>query len=262
MVREPGILAVKHIGLLMIREENDILERTLAHNAEIVDCFYVLDGTVPNDESRAICEAHDKLAGYWTDHEAQCDLRFPDDPCDGYRQFLLERAYADHGHNHWFLLLHGDEIWTHDVRAFTQSTTSTATGFIYQLPFFFPRAGEKWEDEMHPIDQLHWHLGPGWPEVRMFRGGANVRYDVAQHFSVAPTGINQFDLVTNANILHYPYRSPEVQRARAREGFDPDNYQHVIDGDAVYWTDEMISDRMRNPRFSQFGSAILEAAAV
>ena len=36
----------------MVCGENDVLAETLAANTEFVDCFYALDGTAPNAESR------------------------------------------------------------------------------------------------------------------------------------------------------------------------------------------------------------------
>lgn len=233
---------MKHIGLLVVKEEDDILERTLTYNALQVDAFYALDGTKDNAESKQIITSHPKCAGYWTDGEIGAA------PCDGCRKHLLEHAYADHGHDNWFLLLHADEVWTHDVRSFTSRMGFAANAFIYQLPFFFPRADDGWDDEVHPLDQLHWHLGPGWPEVRLFRGGPNVHYDLGQHFNVTPAGVNVF-ATADAPIYHYPYRSPDTQFTRADCSWDPDNYAHVRAGD-VFWTDEMIEQWQQNPRFA------------
>lgn len=233
---------MKFIGLLMINGENDILEDTLAINAEYVDAFYVLDGTVPNDESERICHGHPKCHGYTRD--ADLPPSYPANPVDGYRQHLYEQAVTDYGYDNWFLLLHGDEVWTEDPRAIV---TDSADGYCFQLPFFFPRAGEEWDYARSPLDQLTWRLGPGWPEFRMFRGGPGVRFAKSQHFNVTPQGIGRIAWVADP-ILHYPYRSPEVQRERAAQTWDPDNYQHVTDRDAVYWTDEMIAAYQARPQ--------------
>jgi hypothetical protein len=229
------------IGLLMINGEDDVLEQTLAANCRFVDCFYVLDGTVPNDVSRRICEQHPKCWGYLTDNDLP-HPRFPDRPVDGYRQAIYELAVAEHGHDNWFLLLHGDEMWTalpDDLEAHD--------GFSFPLPFYFPRAGETWDYSIAPLEQLRWHLRPGYPEFRMFHGAPTVRFLESQHFNVTPNGLQNIGWC-DAPIKHYLYRSPEAQRARAAQhtasGFDPDNYLHIVNGDAVYWTDAMI-DRYR-----------------
>ncbi len=169
---------------------------------------------------------------------------------DGWRQQLLECAYADHGPDNWFVLLHGDEMWTANPR----DLAGDADAYRFNLPFYFPRAGEPWDPDVHPLDQLAWSMGPGYPEFRMFRGGANVRYNRRQHFSVLPQGLRSF-ADSGATINHYPYRAPTVQRARAARheetGFDPDNYRHILDRDAVFWTEDMIDGYRLKPWFAE-----------
>jgi hypothetical protein len=241
----------QYIGLLMVAEENDILERTLDHNSQYLDAFYVLDGTPDNTESERICKAHPKCWGYSTDAQLPRPPYTSETLC-GYRQFIYEQAVADNGSDNWFLILHGDEVWTQDPRIIT--TNTRYDGFIYRLPFFFPREGEPWDDSLHPVDQLSWGLGPGWPEFRLFRGNPTVQYDPLQQFNTRPFGINLV-AATPALILHYPYRSPEVQRIRAdlhqQSKFDPDNFAHIVSDDAVYWTDEMIAGYMKVAWFSE-----------
>ncbi len=229
-----------NVGLLMVREENDILERVLELNDEIFDVLYVLDGTVPNNTSWRICNANPKIEGYWTD----ADLPRPPYPVGtvcGYRGFIYDQAVADLGWDHWFLELHGDEVWTSPPED-ARDAHPDADGFIFHLPFYFPR--EKWQDNVHPFDQLTWHMTPGWPEFRMFRGNPDVRFDPNQHFNTQPAGLHNVVTTDFLRIKHYPYRSPKVQRARAavhqQTGFDPDNYRHVVERDEVYWTAEMI----------------------
>ncbi len=231
---------MKYLGLLTINAEDDILERTLEHNAQFVDAFYVLDGTAPTGVSETICLANPKCAGYTCDWDLPAE--YGTQPRDGWRQHLYQQAITDHGFDNWFLLLHGDEVWTQDPR----EHVGVASGYIYRLPFYFPRAGETWDYMWHPIDQLQWRLGPGWPEFRMFRGSPEVGYDPLQHFNVTPDGIRSFANVA-APILHYPYRSPHAQRGRAKQTWDPDNYRHVIEGDEVYWTDERINYCLARP---------------
>lgn len=232
-----------NIGLLLVAEENDILERVLAEHEKIVDCFYVLDGTEPNDESRGLCAASDKCVGYWRD----ADLPRPPYPVGtvcGYRGFIYDRAREHIGWDNWFLELHGDEVWTFDPQDVVDENPG-ADGFIFPLPFYFPRADEPWDDTVHPLDQLRWHMLPGWPEFRMFRGGPDVRFDPNQHFNTQPHGLQSVVKVDHP-IKHYPYRSPQAQHAKAelheKTGFDPANYQHIVNNDEVYWTDAMIEN--------------------
>lgn len=228
-----------NIGLLMIREENDILERVLAMNYEIYDVLYVLDGTVPSDVSYDICEATGKLCGFWTDAELPRPP-YPEGTVCGYRGFIHDQAVSDFGPDHWFLELHGDEVWTFLPEDVIEAWPGY-DGFGFRLPCYFPR--DEWKANVHPLDQLRWHLLPGWPEFRMYRGNPGVQWDPTQHFNTQPSGLSNI-IWTPRVIKHYPYRSPEAQRARAaahqQSGFDPSNYQHIVHDDEVVWTDAMI----------------------
>lgn len=236
------------IGLLMVAGEDDILEATLDSNARLVDCFYALDGSDPGSMARDIIEAHPKCAAYTHDDDLMRP-RYPDRPVDGYRQHLLEQATQDHGHGHWYLLLHGDELWTG-----LPGEPDAHDGWNFPLPPYFPRDGEPWDYTRGPIEQLHWHLLPGYPEFRMFRGAPGVRYIESQHFNVTPQGIQSIGWCDEP-IRHYLYRAPEVQRIRAarhmRTGFDLDNYRHIITDDAVYWDDDRISSHRQHPWFQE-----------
>jgi hypothetical protein len=247
---------VKYLGLLMICDEDDILADTLRTNAGLVDAFYVLDGTADNSRSRAVCEGFDNCEAYFTDDDLP-KPPYPRQPRDGYRQFLYAHAVTDHGHDNWFLLLHGDEVWTFDPRTVT-ARWPNADGFGFRLPFYFPHARDGWHDDIAPLDQLRWRLGPGWPEFRMFLGGDRVGYDPNQHFNTQPRGLRNVAWTDN-EIRHYPFRSPETQRARASRhvvtGFDPDNYQHITDGDAVLWDERMIDSFRRREQFRELAYA-------
>ncbi len=248
------------IGLLMVAGEDDILERTLDHNARFLDAFYVLDGSTDTTESERICRAHPKCWAYRQDKDLPRPPYTERTLC-GYRKFIHDIAVMDHGPNNWFMVLHADEMWTVDPKGLTRGLTHD--GVIFQLPFFFPREGEEWDDHKHPLDQLHWNLGPGWPEFRLFRGRKGVAYDELQEFNTKPSGISNVGFCTDAPILHYPYRSPAVQRARAAQHevtqFDPDNYQHIVKEDAVYWTDEMIGAYQAKPEFSHLNTSLVAA---
>jgi hypothetical protein len=248
------------IGLLMVAGEDDILERTLDHNARFLDAFYVLDGAVDNTESERICRAHPKCWAYRRDEDLPRPPYTERTLC-GYRKFIHDLAVEEHGPDNWFMVLHADEWWWSNPREFRHSRHD---GFIYELPFFFPREGEEWDDSVHPIDQLHWNLGPGWPEFRLFKGNPTVSYHELQEFNTRPMGIRSV-VRANSPIWHYPYRSPEVQRARAQQHevtqFDPDNYQHIVREDAVYWTDEMIARYQAKPEFADMAWSSTRHAA-
>lgn len=231
------------IGLLMVSHENDVLAEVMAANAPLVDGFYALDGTIPNLESKRLLEGLPGCWGYMHDIEISHDP-----PRDGWRGRLLEQAYVDHGHDHWFVLLHGDEVWTANPRAMVERYGHLADGLMFLLPMYFPHEIDGWEDSVAPLAQLRWHLGPGYPELRMFKGGPDVHYDPEQHHRVQPEGCHRL-LVTPAVIRHYLFRAPAEQVARAQRhranGFDPSNYAHIgDDGTGTLWGQDLIDARL------------------
>lgn len=241
------------IGLVLVNGENDVLAATLKTHERILDVFYALDGTVPAHTSYAIIRGSEKCVAYFTDAELPRPPYTPD-ARDGYRQFLLEQAVADHGPENVFLLLHGDEIWqTHPSRILEEHPD--ADGFGFRLPCLIPRERDGWDDTAHPFDQLRWMLGPGWPEFRMFRGNPDVRFDPEQHFNVTPSGLRN-TVMTGHTILHFPYRSPQSQAARAAVTFDPDNYRET-----GLWDDDRIARARCHPYFEQLTEVTLGASA-
>jgi hypothetical protein len=243
------------IGLLMVNHEDDILADTLAHNQKHIDTFYTLDGTQPNRTSRHVCQTHIKCAGYYTD--SQLPDHYPSTLTDGYRQFIYEKAVADHGPDHWFLILHADELWTFDPQTIIAQHPD-ADGFIFNLPAYIPR--EPWNHQ-RAIRQLKWWIGPGYPEFRMFHGNPDVAYDIRQNFNTQPAGLKHV-VRTDGRINHYPWRSPAVQHERAaiawagkagQPTYAAHNYGHVTNHNNVIWTDQMIADYIDGEHYLYLG---------
>lgn len=193
------------IGLLMTAHDEDILERTLTHNAALVDCFYALDGGA----AKQIIVKQPNCSAYLSDF--QCG----EGPArDGWRQVLHRWAVADHGPEHLFVLLHGDEMWMDAPRDIADDNPGF-DGFMLRLPIATV-SGDL--------------IGPGVPEFRMFWGSDDVAYDWQQHFNVQPAGLDNVKL-THGMIAHVPWRSVASQRLRQAHhrdtGFDPDNHDRI-----------------------------------
>ena len=190
---------MKLIGLHCHRAEGDILPETLSRNGRWCDAVYTAD---------------------------------PDARTDGAaRGPILDQAYADHGHDNWFLLMHADELWVTDPHAAIDANPD-ADGITVRLRLAFNPGA--WNSHDSVLRQCTRALAPGWPEFRLFRGGPDVRYAAVQHFNVVPSGITRVGSDPSAIVNHYPYRSPEQQVARAAETWDPDNYRRApLDADGI-----------------------------
>jgi hypothetical protein len=236
------------IGLTMIADEDDVLAELVAHHESLVDVFYVLDGTWPNDYSKKVTTDSVRCAGYTMDAELPRPP-YPVGTVCGYRKFLHDQAVEEHGPDNVFVLLHGDEVWTTTPEQVLREHPE-ADGFVFRLPFYFPR--EEWDNSLSPLEQLRWNLQPGFPEFRMFRGDESKSYSPTQHFNVSPSNVRKTVTVSHP-IRHYLFRSPEVQKIRAERhaatGYDPSNYEHILYEDKFIWTDSMIQTWQMNPNF-------------
>jgi calcineurin-like phosphoesterase family protein len=95
------------IGLMLIRNENDILREVLAEHFKFSDHIFVLDGTTEDSKlSKEICQSFENISHYT---ENQLPSHYPHPIRDGCRQFLVERAREKFGAQGWFVILHGDD---------------------------------------------------------------------------------------------------------------------------------------------------------
>jgi hypothetical protein len=223
------------LGLMLVRNENDVLEEVLEHHLRGVDHVFVLDGTTEGPErSRAICQGRDRVT-YFTE-----DALPPEHPRpvrDGCRQFLMERARERFGHRGWFVWLHADELFVDrpaDVVA--ACPPGLAAIEVRSLLCFVHRTQEPFRlDPGRSLrEQIVWYAGPGWPEVRFLRNAPGLDLDLRQHQRLIPPGPQRV-YRTRFKVLHYPYRDPAQQAARAHDraevtGFSPDTYRHVLAG--------------------------------
>ena len=103
--------AVQNIGLLLTRNEEDVIAEVMDVNKRYFDRILVLDGS--DDRTEEIVRSYDCVKYFLKDSEIIDKLpnrKFE----DGARQFLLEKAQEMFPVEGWFTLLHGDEIWHDD----------------------------------------------------------------------------------------------------------------------------------------------------
>jgi glycosyltransferase involved in cell wall biosynthesis len=102
---------VQNIGLMLTRNEEDVIAEVMDANQKYFDKILVLDGS--SDRTAEIVRSYDCVKYFLKDTEMLDKLpnhKFE----DGARQFLLEKAQAMFPVEGWFTLLHGDEIWHDD----------------------------------------------------------------------------------------------------------------------------------------------------
>jgi hypothetical protein len=229
-------------GIMMIRNENDILEEVLSEHIKFCDHIFVLDGTNEDpDKSKEICLSFKNIT-YFRDEDLPPG--YPRIVRDGCRQFLLDRVRDKYGYEGWVAVLHGDEIFVDDPRLIIKKYRGLFDALTLDcLLYFIHKEQEPFKlDPLKSVqEQIVWYAGPGWPEARLFKNkkGSNYKSPSA-HGKVVPEGLF-INYKTTFKIKHYAYRNPEHQAQRARDrSLDRDwsniHYQKTLNN--VFYFDE------------------------
>lgn len=238
------------IGLMMIKDEKDMLAEALHNHTVFCDAIYVLDGTDGpiQVESEEICRSFPQVKGYWRDADSGIDLPLR----DGARGFLLERARAECGLGHWYAVLHGDEIWAEDPRDLAGEHPGEAKAYSVKLYHFFPHVSQRDSWDYVPYESsieacaTHFML-PGIPEHRLFFDTGAYDFDIDRHSRVIPMGIDAFD--SDLGVKQYNYRTPHQAHARANTRRDDlwqkNHYQHLLDGTDNFFVETLANDTQK-----------------
>jgi hypothetical protein len=204
---------MKLVGLLMMRNDHDILPQVLDCNMPHFEAVYVLDGSDDHDHTLAILARFaDKLAGVYRDSDLPPDYHQP--PRDGARQFLLDKIKADIGDDGWIFCLHSDEMF-YDVspeRMVLVAEERNCDLISIRNVHFFLHTSQKDDYHYDPrvpvMEQIKFACFPGFRERRAFKNRPHIRYDINRHSGIVPFGLTR-ELRSSFAVRHYLYRSPE-----------------------------------------------------
>ncbi len=205
-------------GLMMIRNENDILKEVLSEHSKFCDHIFILDGTNEEPErSKDICLSFKNIS-YFTDKDLPADYPVP--VRDGCRQFLLDKIRGKYGYEGWVAVLHGDEIFVDDPRSIIKKYHGLFDALTLDCLLYFIHK-EQYPFKLDPSrslqEQILWHAGPGWPEARLFRNKKASDYkSPSAHCKVIPENL-LINYKTTFKIKHYTYRDAEQQAKRAQD---------------------------------------------
>lgn len=198
---------IQNIGLMVTRNEEDVIEEVMEVNKRFFDKILVLDGS--SDRTEEILRSYDCVKWLVKDHEIIDRLpnrKFE----DGARQFLLEKAQALFPVEGWFTLLHGDEIWHDDPNWVAQQADKAKAEKVnwYAMNFFLHLSDKARDlDSINSVQQrLHWYC-PGMLEIRQFRNKKRIAYNLGQKWNVVPQGIGWQIYKYFPVYKHYPFRS-------------------------------------------------------
>ena len=198
-----------NIGLLMTYNEADIIEEMMATNRHAVDAIFALDGS--DDGTDTLLAGYPEVKHIFKDKEVAPEGRVR----DFHRQVLLDAARERYGANHWFTLMHGDELFHDDPRAaIARAERQGAKRINWAVMQFFPHTTDEPLNTRVPVqDRLRWY-SPFWVEIRQFKGTSRTHYVPGKHGQVIPAGVGLRPYSKMPLLKHYPYRSPAQMRRR------------------------------------------------
>ena len=231
------------VGLLMIRNENDILEDVLRNAVVFCDRILVLDGSDPEEHARTkrICGRFPEVRSIIRDEETQGPFPLR----DGARHYLLKQSRELYGSGRWIAVLHGDEFYTRDPRPFLALADPARTPVVrLKLCHFFlhQRDAKDWARLSRlPVEKrVTAYMWPGTPEDRFFYDDPRFSYDASRHSLVVPYDVTSFARFEPENLVvkQYNYRDPAQMVKRARERIDSrwqsNHYQHIVQDSAIF----------------------------
>lgn len=225
------------IGIMMIRNENDMLRETLTNLTKVYDRIFVLDGTMPEEEflkGKKIMEEFQEVKFILRD----ADTAGPFPIRDGARKYLMEEVRKRYGVNNWVGILHGDEMYSKDPRPLLKEINPYRTPVVMiRLCHFFLHSndGPKWEVlKEKPVEERVTHyMWPGTPEDRFFYDFGKTNYEPSRHSLVVPYPQVYVSrkMINDFIIKQYNYRTPEQMAERAsqriKSSWQSNHYQHI-----------------------------------
>jgi len=229
--------AVQNIGLMITRDEEDVIEEVMEVNRKYFDKVFVLDGS--SDRTEEIIRSYDCVKYFLKDEEILDKLpnrKFE----DGARQFLLQKAQEMYPVEGWFTLLHGDEIWHDDPNwVAEEAEKARAEKVNWYVMNFFLHTSDKGRD-LEAIKSVQkrvlWYC-PGYIEIRMFRNKSGIYYELGQRNKVIPRGIGWQIYKKFPVYKHYPFRSVsqimKKKKSHQQTGFNY-TYEKFADVDSCF----------------------------
>ncbi|MFA5892922.1 MAG: glycosyltransferase [Candidatus Margulisiibacteriota bacterium] len=228
---------MQNIGLMVTRDEDDVIEEVMNVNKKYFDKILVLDGS--SDRTEEIIRSYDCVKYFLKDRDIIDKL--PNRKFRDYaRQYILEKAQAMYPIEGWFTILHGDEIWHDDPNWVAQEAEKARAERVnwYGMNFFL-HTSDKGKD-LHSIksiqERILWYC-PGFLELRSFRNKIGTRYNREKQFNnIVPEGIGWQIYKHFPVYKHYSFRSVEQILKRKKVQFENDytTYQRISSADDCF----------------------------
>jgi hypothetical protein len=210
---------MRTIGLMLCRNEIDILDQFMRRHLEFFDTIVAIDEST--DGSREALLDYPQIKHVIKGEE----LPYPPPFRDGMRCAALQFIRETYGYDGWITLVHPDEWWVDDPnQAASDAEREGADCVLWHALEFFLHVSQKplyqrpgWE--RIPVRERLDFFQPGFYEFRQFKNRPGVAYDPKRHAQTMPDYTDRASHLKAYSPVfsHYSTRSPEQARARARD---------------------------------------------
>lgn len=226
------------IGVTMVKDEADVIERTLRHlHAEGLDGVVALENQSADDTTRILSRLREELGGDW--------LHVVDDPEVGYWQSAKMTAAAKMARDvygaTWVLPFDADEVWTtSDERSLRDAIMLHGDGANGQAAMLFDHyataldPGEPDAPEDDPFTRMGWRSATplSLPKV-VVRAAAMRRIDAGNH------GAKLTEATWSSGhylaVHHFPWRGPEQAVRKVTNGSRAYKATNLPETTGLHW---------------------------
>jgi hypothetical protein len=205
-------------GLMVIRDEDDILPQCLAHLLKWIDAIYILDLGSKDSTWQIVQEAaaRDRRIIPWKSEPYRFD--------ESLRGYVFDAFRSQFEDGDWILRLDADEFYEMTPREFVSRRMHPHESCVCLAWYYFRltsrevedyEAGKMalMEDRCRPIeDRRRFYKIPEYAEPRMFRYRASMKWPASRSFPFNAGYMAQ----ERIPIRHYPHRDPEQMKKRYR----------------------------------------------
>jgi hypothetical protein len=218
------------IGLLLTRNEEDIIKEVMEEYSKHFDAILVFDSST--DDTPEIIRTFSKVEYMTNDRETRIPNRYIK---DGVRHLLLKKAQEMYGYEGWFFSLQGDEIFHGDLRKYVHIIDGEGNRGNCLVAYFVMHESEREsiykEDVNLPIQSRRLYYFLTFPENCCYRNEVGLWFNPMEHMRVIPYGSSPPAFASTMIVRkHYPMRTPaqweERVRDRVKRGWQP-NYKDI-----------------------------------
>jgi hypothetical protein len=205
-------------GLMVIRDEDDILPQSLAHLLTWIDSVYVLDLGSKDSTWSIVLDAakKDRRIVPWKSEPYRFD--------ESLRGYVFDAFRSRFEDGDWVLRLDADEFYEITPREFVSRQMRPYESCVWLAWYYFrltSREVEEYEsgkvalaeDRRRPIEERRrLYKIPEYSEPRMFRYRPSMRWPASRSFPFNAGYVAR----ERIPIRHYPHRDPEQMKKRYR----------------------------------------------